>query len=290
MVKRIPFRGALIGLVLFAAAPALAHPGWGVVRDSRGNVFYTDLHRIWRVDAQGRKTVAVPNVHSHELYLDAQDNLYGEHLWYEGDATKKWGHFLWKLDADGRYSQITPKLDGFRSDVSLVRDDAGNQYWREGVVVKKKTLAGRVSTLATIDAKLGDHEGNIIATASDGVLYTQINGTLYRIERDGKSRVLATNLNQRSLNGRLVQEWHIILGICPDRQGNVYVAVTGAGIVNKVGNDGLVTVFLRSPMGWLPSGVFVATNGDIYVVEARNIGDGARVRRVAKDGEVTTLP
>ena len=30
--------------------------------------------------------MAVPNVHTHGLALDARDNLYGEHLWYEGDV------------------------------------------------------------------------------------------------------------------------------------------------------------------------------------------------------------
>ena len=35
--------------------------------------------------------MVIPNVHTHELYLDIGDTLYGEHLWYEGDRTGKWG-------------------------------------------------------------------------------------------------------------------------------------------------------------------------------------------------------
>jgi hypothetical protein len=285
------FRAALLVMTLvLAPLSAVAHPGWGVVRDSRGNVFYTDLHQIWRIDAQGLKSVAVPNVHSHELYLDADDNLFGEHLWYEGDATKRWGHFLWKLSADGRYSQITPRLEGFRTEESLVRDGAGNQYWRVGTTVKTKTPSGQVSTLTTLDAAAGPNEGNIVAATRAGVLYTQVNGTLFRIEPDGRSRVLARNLNRRTLTARHVQPWHTILGLCPDAQGNVYVAVTGARVVNKVGIDGETTVFLRAPIGWLPSGVLVANDGDVYVLESRDVGDEARVRRVAKDGSVTVLP
>ncbi|MEK6565879.1 MAG: hypothetical protein AABZ41_04135, partial [Bacteroidota bacterium] len=60
--------------------------------DSQGNVYYTDLKHVWKLTPDGTKSIAIRNVHTHELYIDPQDNLYGEHLWYEGDATKKWGH------------------------------------------------------------------------------------------------------------------------------------------------------------------------------------------------------
>jgi hypothetical protein len=49
-------------LVLFSTHAA-AHPGIGIVMDSKGNVFYTDLHQIWKIDAQGKKSIAVREVH-----------------------------------------------------------------------------------------------------------------------------------------------------------------------------------------------------------------------------------
>ncbi len=55
------------GLLLLMSATAFAHPGVGIVIDSRGNVFYTDLRQVWRIAADGSKSVAVLNVHSHEL-------------------------------------------------------------------------------------------------------------------------------------------------------------------------------------------------------------------------------
>src|SRR5687767_5182768 len=90
--------GAAVGL--FAAA-AHGHPGVGIVQDSRGNVFFTDLKQVWKIATDGEMSVAVPKVHTHELCLDDEGNLYGEHLWYEGDATKKWGHCVWCLRRDG---------------------------------------------------------------------------------------------------------------------------------------------------------------------------------------------
>jgi hypothetical protein len=121
-------RLALVGLL--AVSPALAHPAIGVVEDSRGNVFFTDLASVWRVAPDGAITRAVPGVHTHELYVDADDSLFGEHLWYEGDATKEWGHRAWKLAKDGTLTDVIPAREGFLTDYSFVRDRAGARVRR----------------------------------------------------------------------------------------------------------------------------------------------------------------
>ena len=69
-------------LVGMLASAAMAHPAVGIVRDSDGNIFYSDTANVWRIDPHGAKSIAVPNVHTHELWLDSAGNLYGEHLWY----------------------------------------------------------------------------------------------------------------------------------------------------------------------------------------------------------------
>ena len=43
-------------------------------------IYYTDLQRVYRIDANGERSVAVPDVHTHELRLDDPGNLYGEDL------------------------------------------------------------------------------------------------------------------------------------------------------------------------------------------------------------------
>ena len=61
----------------------LSHPGVGIVMDSKGDVYFTDLKHVWKLAPDGKKNIVVSNVHTHELWIDANDNLYGEHLWYE---------------------------------------------------------------------------------------------------------------------------------------------------------------------------------------------------------------
>lgn len=151
-----------ITALLLAAAPAGAHPSVSVAMDSRSNIYYSDLKQVWKIAPDGKKSVAVPNVHTHELYVDAEDNLYGEHLWYEGEATDEWGHYVWRLAADGKLTRIIPPRQGFRDDYrdfSFVRDRAGNMYWalREAkpIVIRRVARDGKVSDLGA-DAGLSD--------------------------------------------------------------------------------------------------------------------------------------
>jgi hypothetical protein len=105
--------------LLIGAMAASAHPGWGIVVDRQGNVYYTDLKQVWRIRVDGRKEVAVPNVHTHELYLDSGGTLHGEHVWW--DASKgQWSHYLWEL-AEGKVIRAATR-PGLRAGESFVRD------------------------------------------------------------------------------------------------------------------------------------------------------------------------
>ena len=121
-------------LLFLSFFPLSAHPGIGIVRDSKGNVFFTDLKHVWKLTPGGTKSIAVHDVHTHELWIDTDDNLYGEHLWYEGDATGKWGHRVWKLAPNGTLTDIIPSRRGFRDDYRdffFVRDKYGAMYWAD---------------------------------------------------------------------------------------------------------------------------------------------------------------
>ena len=106
-----------------------AHPGTGIVQNEKGEIFYTDLSKVWKVTKDGsKKVVAVPNVHTHDLALDPIDNLYGEHLWYDESLKAKWGHFIWKYERLGKFSKVVQDTEGFRVDYSFNRDEKGWMY------------------------------------------------------------------------------------------------------------------------------------------------------------------
>jgi hypothetical protein len=134
-----------------------AHPGVGIVQDSRGNIYYTDLKQIWKIGIDGKKSIAVADVHSHELFMDSSDNLFGEHLWYNGERLNTWGHYVWCLRRDGMLVKVKEPTPGFLENYSFVRDDKGNMYWAERWKVsriRKKSPGGTITTVA--EAKFKD--------------------------------------------------------------------------------------------------------------------------------------
>jgi hypothetical protein len=258
---------------------AAAHPGTSIVQDSCGNIFYTDLVHVWKITPDGKRSIAVRSVHSHELHLDTQDNLYGEHLWYEGDATKKWSHRLWCLKPDGKLIETMPAREFADSQKNMLRDGAGNQYWAERgttTVIKKRTQQGRVSTHATGSF---NKVGSMIATA-DGTLYFIDDRALRRVSPKGEVMTLANPLINRSG----ILKWPLyVSGLWIDGAGGIYVALYSEHQVVKVETNHQVVPILNSPKPWHPSGGTFARDGSLWLLEY-NDANQACVRRIRRDG------
>jgi hypothetical protein len=279
MVKKL--LGALV--LLCAGATALAHPGVGIVQDSRGNVFFTDLRQVWKVTPDGKKSVAVAAVHTHELCLDAEDNLYGEHLWYEGDATGKWGHRVWCLRRDGTVADVIPARAGFLQDYGFVRDGAGNLFWAERgaqTVLKKRSPDGTIQTHATADFR---DVGWMTATA-DGTLFLIDRGDLRRVSPGGRVTTVVAKLSAQQPAPAAASTRHYHMGLWTDREGSVYVAVTEERLVVKVQADGTTVVVARSPRSWVPTGGMVDRDGNLWLLEYSS-SHTVRARRIDRDGK-----
>lgn len=275
-------RRLVLLFALVATLPALAHPGISIVRDSRGNVFYTDLTHVWKISPDGRKQIAVRDVHTHQLYLDARDNLYGEHLWYEG-GRDRWGHRVWCLRANGQLVEVIPARNGFLQDYhdfNFVRDAAGNQYWWDSPGndrVRKRLPNGRV---VLVTAERFTNLRQMIVTPR-GTLYLIDGPDLKRLDPNGQVHTLARHLRERTSGD--AGDNHNLMGLWLDRAQNVYVAVYGGAMVKKITPDGYVSIVARSPAPWAPTGGLVAPNGDLWLLEY-SVTNTVRVRRIAPNG------
>jgi hypothetical protein len=267
-------------LFLLAAAllagPARAHPGWGIVEDSRGNIYYTDLAQVWWLAPDGTRTVAVPHVHTHELYLDGADNLYGEHVWYEGEASDKWGWRVWRLPPGGRPENVIPATEGFRRDYSFVRDAAGNMYWADqgpGASVHKRTPAGQVTKLG--ETRLGDVRSMTVTPS--GIVHLIDGEDLVTVDPAGEARRVA-GLAEETVTQPFVNAHHRVMGLWTDPAGNVYAAIWGAQKVKRIDPAGRVSVVARSTFPWSPTGGMVARDGRMWLLET-SVTNAVRVRR-----------
>ena len=269
-------RIGVLAFFLLATIRLLAHPPVSVVFDARGNVYYSDLEQVWQVAPDGTKRVAVPHVHTHELSIDGQGNLYGEHLWYEGDATKQWGHYVWKRDAAGRLSKVIPNRRGFLSDYGFARDAAGNLYWpqRDRGEIRRRAPNGAITRVA------GELKSmRWLHVTPTGTLYVIDGGDLVRV-RDGRATRIARDLVKTGPRRPDLPVQHAVMGLWTDRAENVYAADYAHGNVKRVTPSGGVSVFQTSPPPWSPIGGGFAPNGELWLLEA-TATNAVRVRKVA---------
>src|SRR4051812_49716296 len=91
---------AFLALVASAAA---AHPPWGIAADASGQVWFSQLESVWKVDREGHLHLVRPAIsgrHVHELRLDAAGNLLGEELSYDS-GTQVYHAALWGVTPSG---------------------------------------------------------------------------------------------------------------------------------------------------------------------------------------------
>lgn len=266
-------------LVLLFPLGTWAHPGIGIVKDSKGVIYYTDLKQVWKIEPNGKKQVVVPGVHTHELYIDSLDRLFGEHLWYNGERLDTWGHYVWRLDPNGVMDTVIGPEAGFLENYSFVRDAKGNMYWVERFTVsrfKKKAPDGTIATLT--EGKYKDVRW-LHATPA-GVLYFIDLANLYKIDPSGKISLLAKDVSQKSLAFAGTGRAHMLFGIWTDKQDNVYVANYSGQVIKRIKPDGTIENVASSKAPWGPTGGVFDDENNLWVLECSYTND-VRVRKVA---------
>lgn len=88
-----------------------AHPSVSIVVDSTGTIYYSDLFRVWMIMPDGARAVAVDGVHTHELWIGPDGNVWGDDVQNVGEQYR---HRIWKRLADGSLVNTRPWRDGLR--------------------------------------------------------------------------------------------------------------------------------------------------------------------------------
>ncbi len=290
---------------LLLSSTAAAHPATGIVVDRNGNVYFSDLETIWKLDSQGRKTVFVAGVngrHVHEIAIDEQGNVYGGDVSYN-PTTKGWPSAIWKMTPDGKLTYLLEPTEHPPRGMSIWRDHAGNMYLvdqnnhtRTQTLLLRRSVDGKVTTFAGsayghkdgrgTEAKFGSVGG--MSFGPDGSLYLTDNTSVRKVSMEGDVTTVAKDLTFKTSEDRPTEFGGAsgsLTGLSVDASGNVYVADAGNRRLLKITSSGKVEVVYRTEPPFFPNGVFATATGDIYVLEVGftppSIMSGPRVRKLS---------
>jgi len=295
---------ALLFALSLGVTLAPAHPSSGIVVNQRGAVFFADERRniIFRIDSDGRLSRWITGKHCHELFLDADGNLYGEHLEYLSEKAG-WRSSIWRRNNDGEVKDVYGPAAGFPP--GLLLDAQGNRYQSNGndnpngshSTITRRLPDGSFVVLA--GAARGSRDGRgtqaqlgtVVAMAwgPDRAIYFTEPDALRRVTMEGAVTTLARGFRGPDDSDLPTQR---LWGLTVDSAGTAYVADYGNRRVLKVTPKGRVSTVLRAEKPWSPTGValkqevlFVLEHG--FTPPATSLGP--RVRRLAPDGTVAVL-
>jgi hypothetical protein len=239
----------------------MAHPAWGIVTNAAGDVYFSDLINVWRIDHRtGAVTLAhrgTEDVHIHDISPDPVRGF-----------------------TPGPPRGYSVVLDNHRRVETLIRKDgrvfAGGAYG----------FADGTGTRARFRNVIG------MTAGPGGDLYVVDDNAVRRITPAGVVTTIARNLAAPDTQARESLSFGGLFGLAVTPSRTVYAADLRNRRVLRIVPSGAVSVAVRADPPWTPTGVAVAGNGDIYVLEVGfrppSTWIKPRVRKLSK-GRVTTV-
>jgi hypothetical protein len=297
-MKKVRLIFVMVLLQIGFSYTALAHPGSGIVVDIYGNIYF--IHTkigVIKISTDGKLTYIHKATDGHWMCLDEQ-----------GIFSRTQPKYFKRITPDGLVPAII--YAGGGSPIAMGRD--GNLYYCGGQngdlnpgaksLVRETPAKHQIlfspATENILD-KLNDGVTGL-ACAPDGSLYVACWNSLLKVTMDGRVTTLAHPIvvsdcdEDPADHSDINRGIPLLRGIAVDSSEDVYVAATSCHCLLKIGSDGKVKTILKAERPWTPTGVAIH-NGNIYILEYTNANGPAsegwfpRVRKIGKDGKVTTI-
>jgi sugar lactone lactonase YvrE len=295
------FRSLATLILLCSCSDTFAHPASGIAVDERGFVYFVDsLRGVWR-EGEGGKLQLINESAMHWMAIDREGRF--------ANAPAEFGEWFGRLTPKGG----KPTLISCSDSPCVVGKD-GNLYFAHmhSLNIKRRTPGGLESLLVAAE-KFGFAKERPIgvsgmACGADGSIYVVALDSLNRHEGTGEHALFAVAMDGaiRMIAKEFVKEKiaeseehpdvrpQYCRGMAMDKDGNIFIAVTGSRCVMKLTQKGEGSVVVRCKKPWSPTGVDVF-NGELYVLEfddetpTQGRSWPLRVRKVGRDGSVVTL-
>lgn len=289
---------AALAMVVATPAAAPAHPGRAIVVDRQGRIYFVDTirDRLWRLAPEGGLTLVSEGVHTDRLVFPSNG------------AVRPAEEYLRLLSrrAESAARDDTGLRVALANDACVFQsfvDRDGNAYCRVAGRLVRIDSAGTVTTLAA-DAALEAIETGIVT--SDGTVYVADRRKILRLGLDGSLTRFAGSDSAGFVDGRApAARFAMVLAIAADSAGNLFAVDYGNARIRRIAPDGAVTTVASAPWPWKPTGITVAPDAAVYVLERRfaygalmgalvtgwvaDVLGTPRVRRIAPDGSVATV-
>ncbi len=264
----------------------VAHPSVSVVIDSKGNIFYSDLSRVWMISPNGDKQVVVDDVHTHELWLSEDDKLYGEDVRNQGNNYR---HKVWVRLPDGTVENEISWRDGHPdeySDYSFVRDDEGRSYVLDRPNKRIKVHRDQEEVHSYVLSKFeGSPRWHALSPSGD--IFVSFEGFIVKVS-EKSSRKLTESIVERTPEFDWVGDHHALMGMWFDRKDELNVALFSGQRVLRVNKDGSTETVYRSEGDWSVTGGTFAKDGSVILLEYSN-SNSVRIRKISENGTSTVL-
>lgn len=274
-------RRVLLAVALLLAVGVHAHPGSAIAVRPNGEVVFVDTGAgIFVVDARGTlKRAPGPAYH-----------------WFALDVANRFANVRFPYIAGGELQASGGVVLASDFPVAIATDGALCFAQADGDRLRIVCVGadGRVSTRATLPP--GPRWLNGLAAGPAGSLYYSEDAAVRVVDARGKVGTVAERISVPDCasipSDESVRKPYLRgLAVAPD--GSVYVAASGCGALLRI-HEGRAVVVLRTSPPWSPTAAAVA-GGEVYVLEYLHTATDdrrqwlPRVRKIARDGRVTTL-
>jgi len=168
-----------------------------------------------------------------------------------------------------------------------------------GLQVARNSPSGEISVCASSLTRITEKPITGLAAAPDGELYIACPSAVFKMKKDGTFSTLVDPIHLEGCDvdypdNNTNNALPYLRGLAVDKQRTVFAAGTACHCLVKITSAGRFEPVLIAERPWSPTGV-AEHNGDVYVLEythatePKEQGWLPRVRKLAKDGTVTSL-